>query len=152
MRAKADPLPPERRPRVACLEWLDPLMLAANWMPQLIEWAGGQQPLINAAGKHSTCTDWQTIVDYDPQVIVVMPCGFDLQRAVQDAEVLRTLPGVARLSAVRDGRVVAVDGNAYFNRSGPRIVDSLEILASVLHPELFGPAPLSHAAAVLANV
>jgi len=152
VRAKTDPLPPEQRPRVACLEWLDPLMLAANWMPQLIEWAGGQQPLIDAAGKHSTCTDWQTIIDYDPQVIVVMPCGFDLPRAIQDADVLRSLPGVASMSAVRNGRVVAVDDNAYFNRSGPRIVDSLEILASVLHPELFGPALLIHAVAVLANV
>jgi iron complex transport system substrate-binding protein len=152
VRARTDPLPQARRPRVACLEWLDPLMLAANWMPQLIEWAGGQQPLIDAAGKHSTCTDWRTIVDYDPQVMVIMPCGFDLPRAVREAGLLRKLPGVGELSAVRAGLVVAVDGNAYFNRSGPRIVDSLEILARVLHPELFGPPSTDDAQPVLESI
>jgi len=152
VRAKTDPLPPARRWRVACLEWLDPLMLAANWMPPLVDWAGGQQPLIDAAGKHSTYARWSTIVQYDPEVIVVMPCGFDLPRAAWEADLLRTLPGIGELSAVRGGRVVAVDGNAYFNRPGPRIVDSLDILARVLHPELFGPPSRGAAQPILTNV
>lgn len=125
------------RPRVAAVEWIDPLMLAANWMPQLIELAGGVQPL-NAAGRHSTYNSWQDVVRFDPQVVLVMPCGFDLARAIAESSTLVQQPGWNELSAVRRGRAYAVDGNAYFNRSGPRIVDSLEILAGLLHPEIFG--------------
>jgi iron complex transport system substrate-binding protein len=128
------------RPRIAAIEWIEPVMLAGNWMPQLIERAGGVQPL-SEGGRHSTYGDWRDIIAFDPQVVLVMPCGFDLARAVAEASVLTAVPGWNDLSAVRAGRVYAVDGNAYFNRSGPRIVDSLEILAGLLHPEIFGWPP-----------
>ncbi len=141
-------LSPEHRPRVAAIEWIEPLMLSGNWMPQLIQMAGGVQPLAQA-GRHSTYNSWEEIRGFDPEVVIVMPCGFDLRRAVTEASVLRRLPGWNEITAVRAGRVYAVDGNAYFNRSGPRIVDSLEILASLLHPELFGwPAERSGDVAV----
>ncbi len=119
---------------MACLEWIAPPMLAGNWMPELIEYAGGFCEL-TAAGRHSTYADWQVVVDFDPEVIVIMPCGFDLQRAIVEAQPLAGLAGWNRLAAVRARRVFAVDGNAYFNRSGPRLVDSLEILQRLIYPE-----------------
>lgn len=131
-------IPPESRPRVACLEWLEPLMLAANWTPDLVRFAGGESGLAQS-GRHSEYGNWQDVLAYDPQVVIVMPCGFDLQRTLVEAAVLPRWPGWNDLSAVRQGRVFAVDGNAYFNRSGPRLVDSLEILAHLLHPDRFAP-------------
>jgi iron complex transport system substrate-binding protein len=128
----------DKRPRVVAIEWIEPLMVAANWMPQLIDWAGGQQNLTQA-GDHSAYSRWDDVRACDPEVIVIMPCGFDLQRTLQEWPVLRSLPGFAETSAVRNGRVYAVDGNAYFNRSGPRMVESLEILAHLVHPARFAP-------------
>jgi iron complex transport system substrate-binding protein len=125
-------------PRVACLEWIDPPMLAANWMPEMIQMSGGE-PGFTVANRHSTYANWRQIVDYDPQVVVIMPCGFDLERAIIEAQVLPTFALWSQLAAVREGRVFAVDGNAYFNRSGPRLVDSVEILAHLFHPDLFDP-------------
>ncbi len=142
IRRVAQTISPQRRPRVACLEWIDPPMLAANWMPQLIDLAGGVHPHATRTGEHSTTTPWQAVVDYEPQVLVIVPCGFDLERTLQESQMLSTLPGWSSLPAVRDGRVFAADGNAYFNRSGPRIVDSLEILAHLTHPDLFPPPAL----------
>ena len=136
VRSKTASLPQEEICRVACLEWIDPPMLAANWMPDMIRWAGGE-PGQTAAGQHSSYASWEQIVADDPQVIVVMPCGFDLERAIVEAQVLSAKPGWEKLSAVRNRRVFAVDGNAYFNRSGPRLVDSLEILAHLFHPQVF---------------
>lgn len=129
-------IPPDQRPRVACLEWIEPPMLAANWTPELVELAGGCCELVQP-GKHSSYANWADIVRFDPQVIVIMPCGFDVDRAIVEAQVLPTWAGWPDLSAVRAGRVVAVDGNAFFNRSGPRLVDSLELLAHLFHPSLF---------------
>ena len=103
-------------------------------MPQLIDYAGGCCPL-TVSGRHSSYTAWEEIVRFDPEVIVIMPCGFDLDRAIVEAQTLPGLAGWDRLAAVRERRVFAVDGNAYFNRSGPRLVDSLEILARLVHPE-----------------
>jgi iron complex transport system substrate-binding protein len=111
-------------------------MLAGNWMPDLIEIAGGRCALTKA-GVHSTYSRWQDLIAYDPEVIVVSPCGFDLPRTLRESEVLSDRPYWENLSAVRERRVFAVDGNAYFNRSGPRLVDSLELLAALLHPRLF---------------
>ena len=122
-------------PRVICLEWLEPLMTASNWTPQLIEWAGGESGLTEA-GRHSGYVDWKAIRDYDPQLLIIAPCGFDLDRCIREAQRLPALPGWSRLSAVRDGRVFALDGNAYLNRSGPRLVTTLEILAHLVHPDL----------------
>jgi iron complex transport system substrate-binding protein len=142
--AKTRPLAAQDRPRVACIEWIEPLMLAANWTPQLIELAGGDNSLTKG-GRHSSYSNWDQVIAYDPQVLVITPCGFDLARTIHESQVLPRLAGWNELSAVKDGRVFAVDGNAYFNRSGPRIVDSLEILAHLLHATRFS-APLSPAA------
>jgi len=138
VQAKTVPLARSETLRVACLEWIDPPMLAANWMPELVKLAGGE-PGLTQGGTHSAYADWDRIVEYDPQVLVVMPCGFDLERTVIEAQVLPSLRGWRQLSAVRELRVFAADGNAYFNRCGPRLVDSLEILAHLFHPELFSP-------------
>lgn len=126
----------EQRLRTVCIEWIDPVMIAANWMPDLIRIAGGRCDLTES-GRPSGYTDWADVVAFDPEVIVVMPCGFDLQRAIDEADVLGDLTHWSELPAVRAGMVFAVDGNAYFNRSGPRLVDSLEILAGLLYPDRF---------------
>jgi iron complex transport system substrate-binding protein len=139
VQAKSATIPRAAIPRVACLEWIDPPMLAANWTPELVKWAGGE-PGLTVGGAHSTYADWQQIAAYDPQVVVIMPCGFDLERSIEEAQVLPAIPGWRQMAAVRDRRIFAADGNAYFNRSGPRLVESLEILAHLFHPELF-PMP-----------
>ncbi|HTI72217.1 MAG TPA: ABC transporter substrate-binding protein [Candidatus Limnocylindria bacterium] len=128
-----------KRPRIACVEWLDPLMLAGNWVPDMIELAGGE-PLGPAPGKHSGWITLEALVEEEPEVLALMPCGFDLSKTVQEMKPLQATPSWKALPAVRSGRVYAVDGNALFNRPGPRLVDSLEILAHILHPNVF-PAP-----------
>jgi iron complex transport system substrate-binding protein len=119
---------------VAVVEWLEPLMLSGNWVPEIVALAGGRHEL-TTAGRHSPYVEWEELLAYDPQAIVVVPCGFDLERTLSCWQVLTALPGWQELSAVRVGRVHAVDGNAYFNRPGVRLVDSLEILAHLLHPD-----------------
>jgi iron complex transport system substrate-binding protein len=132
-------VPPHSLPRVACIEWIEPLMLAGNWVPELISRAGGIS-LLTEPGRHSPYVRWEEVLAADPEVILVAPCGFDLARTFVEAEALGRVPQWRELSAVRAGRVFALDGNAYFNRSGPRVVNTVEILAGVLHPGLF-PAP-----------
>jgi iron complex transport system substrate-binding protein len=124
------------RPRVACIEWVEPLMAAGNWVPELVELAGGDN-LFGAAGKHAPWMTWEQLAAADPDVIVFMPCGYDLERTRQDVPLLEAKPGWGELKAVRSGRVFVTDGNQYFNRPGPRLVESLEILAEVLHPASF---------------
>ena len=129
------------RPRVACLEWLDPLMAAGNWVPELVEIAGGTYSLA-AAGDHSPTLSWDTLLEAQPEVIVIMPCGFKIAQSQADLPALTAHPDWQRLPAVRAGRVYIADGNAYFNRPGPRIVESVELLAEMLHPqECAGLAP-----------
>jgi iron complex transport system substrate-binding protein len=123
-------------PRVAAIEWIDPLMAAGNWMPTLIELAGGI-PALGKAGRHSAWIDWDDLVASDPDVIIVMPCGFHISDSERDWHLLASHPSWKTLRAVRDGRVFIVDGNQFFNRPGPRLVDSLEILAEILHPTRF---------------
>jgi len=123
-----------QRPRVACIEWLDPLMAAGNWVPELVEIAGGEYSFA-AAGAHSPKITWQTLVEYQPEVIVVMPCGFKIPQTQADLSVLTAHPQWQELPAVQAKRVYVVDGNAYFNRPGPRTVESAEIMAEILHPE-----------------
>jgi iron complex transport system substrate-binding protein len=118
-------------PRVAMLEWLDPLMAAGNWTPELIEIAGGNN-LFGRNGEHSPWLTWEELAAADPDIIVLAPCGFELGRTLADLPILQAHPIWASLTAVRTGRVFAADGNAYFNRSGPRLVDSAEILAAIL--------------------
>jgi len=124
------------RPRVALIEWLDPLMSAGNWMPELVRLAGGT-PLHGRAGQHSPWIDWETVRADDPDVMVLLPCGFDMARTREELPLLTALPGFAELRAVRTGRVFLTDGNQYMNRPGPRLVESLEILAELCHPDRF---------------
>lgn len=128
-----------RRPGVACLEWLDPLMAAGNWMPELVEMVGGVN-LFGVAGKHSPWMTWAELRGKDPDVIIAMPCGFDLARTRREMAPLLNRAGWRELQAVRAGQIYLTDGNQYFNRPGPRLVESLEILAEILHPEAFGSA------------
>lgn len=124
------------RPTVACIEWLDPLMAAGNWVPEMIELAGGVS-LFGESGKHSPWINWSVVQEHDPEVILVMPCGFDLERTRAEVNSLIKLPHWNDLQAVKKHKVFLIDGNSYFNRPGPRLVDSLEILAELMHPEVF---------------
>jgi iron complex transport system substrate-binding protein len=132
--ARARSLP--QRPTVACVEWLDPLMAAGNWVPELVEMAGGVN-LFGTAGRHAPWLTWEDLCARDPDVIVLLPCGFDVARTRRDLPVLARRPGWSDLRAVRAGRVFLTDGNQYFNRPGPRLVESLEILTELLHPAAF---------------
>jgi iron complex transport system substrate-binding protein len=127
-----------QRPTVLCLEWLDPPMSGGNWIPELVELAGGR-PLLADAGKHSPWIEWEDVRRADPDVIVVLPCGFDIPRIMAEIGVVTRRKDWRELRAVRDGRVYVTDGNQFFNRPGPRVVESAEILAEVFHhPD--GPA------------
>lgn len=122
-----------RRP-VVTIEWIDPLMSSGNWVPELIALAGGEN-MLGTAGKHSPYIEWSTLLASDPEVIIVMPCGFDLERTRQELQqAVQTYPQWQQLRALQTGQLYIVDGNAYFNRPGPRLVDSLEILVEILHP------------------
>jgi iron complex transport system substrate-binding protein len=124
------------RPRVACIEWTEPLMAAGNWVPELVALAGGEN-LFGSAGKHSPWMQWDELLQADPDVIVVMPCGFDLEQTRKAAIAdLTQHPNWNILRAVQQHQVYLTDGNQYFNRPGPRLIDSLEILAEIFHPEL----------------
>ncbi len=124
------------RPTVACIEWIEPLMAAGNWVPELVVLAGGVN-LFGEAGKHSPWMTWEALRHADPDVIVVMPCGFDIPRTLEELPALTRNPEWCSLHAVKQGRVYVTDGNQYFNRPGPRLVESLEILAELFHPETF---------------
>jgi iron complex transport system substrate-binding protein len=124
------------RPTVACIEWLDPLMAAGNWMPELVAMAGAEN-LFGQPGEHSGGLDYDALIASDPEVILVAPCGFTMRRTLEELPALAARPGWAAMRAVREGRVFAAEGSQYFNRPGPRIAESLEILAEILHPELF---------------
>jgi iron complex transport system substrate-binding protein len=126
----------DSRPTVACIEWIEPLMAAGNWMPELVEMAGGIN-LFGEAGKHSPWMSWEDLVAKDPDIIFISPCGFDIQRTLAETNLLSDKPQWKNLRAVKGNRVLVADGNQYFNRPGPRLVESLEILAESLHPELF---------------
>jgi iron complex transport system substrate-binding protein len=124
------------RPSLATIEWIDPLMAGGNWMPTLVEMAGGVN-LFGKAGEHSPWMKFDDLAVKNPDVILISPCGFDMDRAAQDLPALTNRAEWARLKAVRERRVFMADGNQYFNRPGPRIAESLEILAEITHPELF---------------
>jgi iron complex transport system substrate-binding protein len=124
------------RPRVACLEWLDPLYSAGHWVPEMVELAGGTDVL---AAKHepSARVSLEALAEAAPEVLVLMPCGFDERRTLKEWEPLKDLPAWQAIPAVANGRVFAVDGSSFFNRPGPRLVDGLETLARLIHPTLF---------------
>lgn len=133
------------RPRVLCLEWLDPPIAAGHWVPELVRIAGGE-PLFGRVGQRSVDVTWDDVATADPDVIVLVPCGFDLERGRRDARALDAVPTWRSLRAPRAGRAFVVDGDAYFNRPGPRLVDSLELLAEILHPDAFDFGRSAHAA------
>ncbi len=126
----------DRRPSMACIEWFEPLMAAGNWVPELVEMAGGAN-LFGEAGTHSSWMTWDALREGDPEVIVLMPCGFDLDRTRRGLPEVTRNPSWGELRAVRTSRVYLADGNQFFNRPGPRLAESLEILAEILHPDRF---------------
>ena len=123
------------RPRVAAIEWLSPLMAAGNWIPEMVTMAGGEN-LFGETGMHSPWLSWEELRASNPDVMVLFPCGFSLERVQAELGLLTALPGWETLACVEAGRVYLADGNQYFNRPGPRLVESLEALAQMLHPEL----------------
>lgn len=126
----------QSRPTVAAIEWLGPLMAGGNWMPELIEIAGGRS-LFAQPGEHSPWLDWASLIEADPDVILLLPCGFKIAQTVRDLNLLTENPAWANLRAVKQGRVFAIDGHHFFNRPGPRLVESAEIVAEILHSERF---------------
>lgn len=124
------------RPRVAYIEWIDPLMAGGNWMPELIAMAGGVN-LFGEAGCHSPGLAWEAFCAGNPDVIVIAPCGFDMARSQHELPILMERPEWLALRAVQSGCVFVADGNQFFNRPGPRVVESLEVLAEILHPQHF---------------
>ena len=130
----------QRKPRrVLCVEWIDPLFGSGHWTPELVELAGGQD-LLGSRRQPARVIAWDEVLAAAPDVMVVMACGFSLDRSLQEMPLLEQRPGWEALPAVRGGDVYVVDGNAYFSRPGPRLVDSIEIMAGLLHPDLVARA------------
>ncbi len=125
----------ETRPRVVCIEWLDPLYVAGHWVPEMVACAGGVDAL-GTPGSPSVQITWEQVQTAQPDVLIVMPCGFSIARAKRELDCLITKPGWGDLPAVRQGNVFVVDAPAYFNRPGPRLIDGVEILAACLFPSL----------------
>jgi iron complex transport system substrate-binding protein len=125
---------PNHRPRVVCLEWFEPLYTAGHWVPEMVALAGGYD-VLGRKGEPSSKVDWHQIVDARPEIILLMPCGFDLRRTVKESTPLQRLDGWNELPAVKTGSVYALNGNAYFSRPGPRLINGLEILARIIHPD-----------------
>jgi iron complex transport system substrate-binding protein len=126
-------------PRVACIEWLEPLMGAGNWTPELIAMAGGLN-LFGEAGKHSPWMTWDELAVADPDILVMAPCGFDLARTELEMHWMTDRPGWNSLRAVRNGSIYLADGNQYFNRPGPRVVETLQALVEMLYPDRHPPS------------
>jgi iron complex transport system substrate-binding protein len=128
------------RPRVFCMEWVSPPYCGGHWMKRLVEIAGGIDELAANTGRPSTRIEWQRVLNFAPEIMVLTCCGYKLPRVVQEAEIMAGFPHFHELPAAKNNRVFATNGSDYFSRPGPRIVDSLEILAHLVHPEVF-PAP-----------
>lgn len=129
------------RPKVLNLEWIDPPMAGGHWVPQMVQIAGGRDEMV-MVGEWTVNLSWSRVVDYRPEVIVVMPCSYTLQESLSEGRTLDKVPGWKGIPAVREGKVYAVNAGWYFSRSGPGLVSGLEIMAEILHPELFkGLAP-----------
>ncbi len=136
------------RPRVGCIEWLDPPFSAGHWVPEMVRIAGGEE-LFARAGEPSKRLSWQQVFEAAPEVLLLMPCGFDSSRALREARGLLEIPGWEDTPAVEGRRVWAVDANSYFSRPAPRLVEGVEILARVLHPTAFPDAPSPEDAALI---
>jgi iron complex transport system substrate-binding protein len=139
---------PSHRPRVFMMEWVDPPFRGGHWMKELVEYAGGRDDLA-VLHRPSSRVEWEKVRAFAPEVIVLTCCGFNLARCSQEGGILAGMEGAHELPALRSGQVYATDGSAYFSRPGPRIVESLEILAYLIHPEIFRPPPLPAAWAKL---
>jgi len=126
----------EQKPTVLCIEWIEPIMVAANWVPELVGLAGGRN-VMSVSGADSNFCSWDEIKQTNPDIIIMMPCGFGIKRTIEDIHYLQNRKGWQELKAVKENKVFVVDGNQYFNRPGPRLIDSSEILAEVIHPEYF---------------
>jgi iron complex transport system substrate-binding protein len=124
------------RPRVFCLEWMDPIYCSGHWVPEMVRIAGGVDGL-GREGADSVRVSWNDVRTFAPEVLIVMPCGFDLGKTVAHAEMLSAFEGWSDIPAARAGRVYAVDANAYFSRPGPRVIEGTELLAHLIHPTLF---------------
>ena len=122
---------PQPRPRMVCIEWTDPIMAGGHWVPEMVRLAGGEDPL-GTVGSPSAYVSWEHVISVDPEILVLMPCGYGLEQTLAVVDDITSRPGFTSLSCARTGRVVAVDGSSYFNRPGPRIVDGLEILAAIV--------------------
>ena len=129
------------QPRVACLEWFDPLYIAGHWVPEMVQIAGGTD-IFGTAGEPSVRIDWELVLASAPDIIVLMPCGFDVERTIAESSVFEHRPGWETLPAVRNGRVLAVSGTDYFSRPGPRLINGLEMLSHIIDPES-APATMS---------
>jgi iron complex transport system substrate-binding protein len=125
-----------KKPRVFCMEWLYPPYQAGHWMPELVELAGGEEGL-GQKGKDSRRISWDEVRRYAPEVLILCPCGYHLEGTIDQVHLLTHYPDWNQIPAVKEGRVYAVDANSYFARPGPRIVDGLELLAAIIHPEKF---------------
>jgi iron complex transport system substrate-binding protein len=137
-----------RRPSVLTVEWIDPVMIGGMWMPELVTLAGGT-PLVTKPGEHAPTLPKAQLETLDPEVVLIKPCGFTLARTVEELPVLRDALPWGSWRAVAEDQVYVADGNAFFNRPGPRIVESLEILAACLHPEEFGDLAEKHQGSVV---
>ncbi len=126
----------QKKRTVAVIEWIEPLMAAGNWMPELVELCGGVN-LFGTAGKHSPWMSFEQLTQSNPDVIVVTPCGFDNERTLSEMHLLTEREDFKNLKATKNGQVYVADGNQYFNRPGPRLVESLEIMAEIVYPEVF---------------
>ena len=126
----------QTRPKVACLEWMEPVLCAGHWVPEMVELAGGEDCL-GKKDSPSFRVEWEQVLEERPDVVVITPCGFDVRRGLQEVHLLTSRDGWKSLPAVESGRVYVVDASAYFSRSGPRLVDGLEVMAEMLHPEIF---------------
>jgi iron complex transport system substrate-binding protein len=135
-KVEAATLAASSRPRVFCMEWMDPVYCCGHWVPEMVRIAGGIDKL-GREGADSVRIAWKDVLQWRPEILIVMPCGFGLEKAAEQAQQLSAYPGWADLPAVRARRVYAVDANSYFARPGPRIVEGTELLAHLLHPDLF---------------
>ena len=126
----------DNQPRVVCLEWLDPLMVGGHWVPEMVSLAGGID-CFGTPGQPSFKVEWQQIIDAQPDIIIAMPCGFDVRRGLSELRLLTERNGWGEIPAAKTDSIFVVDANSYFSRSGPRLVNGLEMLAEILHPELF---------------
>lgn len=129
-----------RRPRVACIEWLDPLYVGGHWVPEMVGIAGGLDALASP-GAPSRRVEWEEVLAAAPDVLVLMPCSFTIERTLREIDRITGRPGWADLPAVKAGRVFVVDSSGYFSRPSPRLVDGVDVLAALLHPDRFGPLP-----------